>query len=274
MSVFSGHLSLRAESRSDGRTALGYQSFRAPFHLSKPYWDGTTLIVQVVNPTAGILSGDSLESRVSVASKAALLITTPSATRVFQMDTGSAQSTQSFSVEAGGWLDVLPEPLVPHQGSSFRQATTLDAASDAAFFYADLLLPGRIARGETWAWKSLCLDLHVRIAEDLVVRERFDQSGAELKALAAFAGAGDGAGFANIVVASPELTSEPLWRAAVSELHGNGVWIGVSRLRGPAVAYSIKLIAPDGDLLRRTLKEIRRILSTALPHLASDPRKL
>ena len=68
MAEFSGNLALRAEARPDGRTVLAGQSFRAPFHLSKSYWDvdAGVLIVQVVNPTAGILAGDRLESSVAV----------------------------------------------------------------------------------------------------------------------------------------------------------------------------------------------------------------
>lgn len=270
----SGHLSLTAEARADGRTVLGRQSFCAPYHLSKPYWDGQTLIVQVVNPTAGILSGDTLRSDITVAAGAALLVTTPSATRIFQMDTGSAESRQRFEVQSSAWLDLLPEPLVPHFGSRFRQVTEIEAMADAEFFYGDLLLPGRIARGETWAWSRLCLDLRLRLGGELILRERFDQSGAELKALAQLAGSGDGAGFANLVIASPRLAAEEKWKTAVSALHGNGVWIGVSRLRGAAVSYSLKLITPDGDVLRRTLREVRQILAAVLPRLASEPRKL
>ena len=67
MSEFSGQLSLRAAARAEGRTALAAQSFRAPYHLSKPYWDvdTRTLLVQVVNPTAGILAGDRLEAAIA-----------------------------------------------------------------------------------------------------------------------------------------------------------------------------------------------------------------
>ena len=92
MADFHGHLFLRAEARADGRTAIGGQAFRAPFHVSKPYWDEDTrmLLVQVVNPTAGILSGDRLESAVEVAAGAAVLLTTPSASRVFKMREGEA----------------------------------------------------------------------------------------------------------------------------------------------------------------------------------------
>src|SRR6185369_2094376 len=109
----SGHLRLQAAVRAGGRTVLAGQSFRAPYHLSKPYWDADagTLLVQVVNPTAGILEGDFLESAIGVEKGASLLVTTPSASRVFKMAGGSAECRQHFTVAKGAWLEVLPEPL-------------------------------------------------------------------------------------------------------------------------------------------------------------------
>lgn len=90
--MISGHLDLHAwlDAADAGRTVLARQSFRAPFHLGKPYRDECTgvLMVQVVNPTAGILSGDELRSTITVGEGAALLVTTPSATRIFTMPEG------------------------------------------------------------------------------------------------------------------------------------------------------------------------------------------
>jgi urease accessory protein len=272
--TFSGHLSLRAEARDDGQTVLAQQSFKAPFHLSKPYWDGHALIVQVVNPTAGILAGDRLVSDISVGAGAAVLVTSPSATRIFKMDEGEAESRQHFTVGAGGWLEFMPEPLVPHHGSRFRQRTEIDVAAGGELFFADLLMPGRIARGETWAWDVLRLELTLHVGGELILRERLDQSGPELKALAELAGAGEGACFANLVFVSPRLDPTADWREALIALHGEGVWAGLSRLRGEAGGWSFKLIAPDNVALRKTLKRVRQILVGTLPRLASDPRKL
>ena len=277
MADFHGQLSLRAEHRSDGVTALGAQSFRAPYHVSKPYWDADTrtLLVQVVNPTAGILSGDRLESSVEVAAGAALLLTTPSASRVFRMRSGEAVSTQRFQVEAGGWLEVMPEPIFPHRGSVFRQRTELVVAPGGAAFYADLLLPGRVAHGEAWEWTRLLLELEVRRGAELLLRERFDQTGEGLRALAALAGAGEGACFGNAVVISPGLDADPApaWRTALHALQVDGVWVGASQLRLGG-GWSIKFVAPDGIRLRQTLASIRRLLSPHCPHLACDARKL
>jgi len=76
MAEFSGHLQIRASRRVHGRTVLAAQSFRAPFHLSKPYWDADAgvLIVQVVNPTAGIwrVTGSSRKSRSTPARRCSL----------------------------------------------------------------------------------------------------------------------------------------------------------------------------------------------------------
>lgn len=276
MADFHGHLSLRAAARpDDGVTSLAAQAFRAPYHLSKPYWDADTrtLLVQVVNPTAGILSGDRLESAVVVDPGAALLLTTPSASRVFRMRDGEARSSQTFHVASSGWLEVLPEPLVPHRGSVFHQRTRLTVEPGGAAFFADLLFPGRIAHGETWAWSRLVLDLEVRFGAELLLRERLDQSADHLRALAALAGAGDSASFGNAVFISPALPSAPAWRDRLHALQADGVWIGASPLRTGA-GWSIKFVAPDGIRLRQTLAEIRRILTPIAPHLACDARKL
>jgi urease accessory protein len=274
MAEFSGHLLLRAAARADGRTVLAGQSFRAPYHLSKPYWDADAqaLLVQVVNPTAGILSGDRLESDITVKAGGALLVTTPSASRVFKMKSGTAECRQRFTVAAGGWLEVLPEPLVPHRGCHYRQTTHIAIEPGGGIFFADLLLPGRVAHGEAWAWEKLCLEIDVRLGGELILRERFEQTGAELRALAELAGSGPEACFANAVLVAAESGDDETWRPAVAALHGDGLWVGVSPLRRGG--WSIKLVARDAMRLRSGLRAVRQALALKFPRLACDPRKL
>lgn len=277
MPAFSGHLSLRAARRDHGRTVLAAQSFRAPYHLSKPYWDadGGALIVQVVNPTAGILAGDRLESEIAVEPEAALLVTTPSASRVFQMREGFAENRQHFAVRAGGWLEVSPEPLVPHRGCVYRQSTTVEVEAGGALYFVDQLMPGRVGHGEAWSWQRLSLELSVRAAGELILRERFDQSGEDLRALARLCGSGDIACFANAILIAPDLAASEAfaaWRAELAGLHGEGLWLGVSALRRGG--WSLKLVARDSILLRQALRDARRILAAYFPRLRSDTRKL
>lgn len=263
---------MQAAARPDGRTALAAQSFRAPYHLSKPYWDADTgtLLVQVVNPTAGILEGDSLQSDIAVEKGAALLVTTPSASRVFKMKSGSAACRQAFKVGTGGWLEVLPEPLVPHRGCRYRQVTSIEVEKGGGLFFADLLMPGRIAhRGEAWVWDRLCLETEVRVSGELVLRERFEQGGAELKALAVLAGSGAKACFGNALLIAE---GEASWLPAVAALHGDGTWVGVSALRKGG--WSVKFVASDSIRLRKTLTALREILAPHYPKLGCATRKL
>lgn len=265
-----GHLSIEAEPRADGRTVLARQSFRAPFHISKPHWDGRVLQVQVVNPTAGILAGDRLELAVRVAPGAALLVTTPAATRAFMMRNGAAGCRQHFAVETGGWLEYAPEPLCPHRGCDYTQTTRLELVAGAEAFYVDTLAPGRAGRGETWAWRRLQLALEVTLDGEPVLRERLAGSGADLARLAAFYGAHE-AWFATAVIISPRLVpDDPVWER-VRGLHG-GCWLGVTRLRRGG--WIARMVAPGGQALRDTLAALRRMLAEKLPGLQSDLRKL
>lgn len=273
--ILSGHLHLRAGARDNGRTVLAEQSFRAPFHLSKPYWDAdaSVLMAQIVNPTAGILSGDRLDSDIAVDPGAALLVTTPSASRVFKMAAGSAaECRQHFSVAAGGWLEVAPEPLVPHRGSRYRQITTIAVEEGGALFFVDQLMPGRVGHGEAWLWDHLNLELEARLGGELILRERLEQTGESLRALAELAGSGSAACFANAVLVAPPAASDTAWRAALSALHVGGVWAGVSALRRGG--HSLKIVAPNAVTLRATLQEARRILAAYFPRLTVDLRKL
>lgn len=164
---------------------------------------------------------------------------------------------------------MLPEPLVPHRGSVYRQQTTIEVAAGGGLFFTDLLMPGRIAHGKAWEWDQLCLATEVRLGGELVLRERFEQSGAELKVLAAHAGSGAKACFGNAVLVA---AGEAPWLAEVRTLHGDGVWLGASALRHGG--WSIKFVAADSIRLRQTLRQLRAILAAYYPRLACDPRKL
>ena len=273
MISFSGHLRLRAARRENGRTALAEQAFRAPFHLSKPYWDtdAETLLVQVVNPTAGILAGDRLESEVAVETEAALMVTTPSASRVFMMRDGAAECRQRFTVAKGAWLEVSPEPLVPHRGSDYHQSTEVVVECGGSLLFVDQLLPGRIGHGECWAWSNLCLALSIQVGGELVLQERFAHSGAELRELAEFFGSGETACFANAVLIAPN-DADASWRPELAALHSEEVWVGVSALRQSG--WSIKIVARDALRLRDSLRAVRTVLARSFPRLTCDSRKL
>lgn len=268
-----GHLRLIAGPGVDGCTRIAEQSFRAPFHIGKPYWDEAcgVLQVQVVNPTAGILEGDRLELDVAVEAGAALVVTTPAAARAYMMRGGVALCRQSMTVHGGAWLEYLPEPLFPHRDADYAQRTRLAVEAGGEAVYVDALAPGRVGRGERWAWRRLVLGLEVDYAGEPVLRERLDAPGAELAGLAAWHGTPE-AFLGTIVVVTERIRADEPALDAVRALHGGSRWVGVTALRRGG--WIVRVVAPDGQAWRDTLAEIRARLSPVLPRLGSDLRKL
>jgi urease accessory protein len=266
-----GFLDLTATPAAGGRTGLGRQAFRAPFHLSKPYWDGRVLQVQVVNATAGILAGDRLELAARVTAGAALRLTTPAATRAYLMHRGTAACRQTLVVESGAWLEYAPEPLCPHRDSDYAQHTRIEVAPGGEAYWVDALAPGRVGRGEAWAWRRLQLTLDVEYAGEPVLRERLDISGAGMARMAAFHGTPAG-WLATALLLTPRIGDDSACWPRVRALHGGGCWVGLTRLRRGG--WIVRIVAPDGQALRDVLAGIRSILAEELPPLAGDPRKL
>lgn len=269
---FSGHLKLRASRRTDGRTYVSEQSFSAPFHIGKGYWDGDVLEMQVVNPTAGVLAGDRLELQVSVDPGAALCVTTPAATRAFMMRPGGAAvCRQELSVRKGGWLEYSPEPLFPHKQSEFRQETLLSVEPGGSLFYLDTLAPGRVALGEAWSWRNLAISLCLKLGDETVLKERLEASGAELAVQASASGMKE-AWFATALLAAEGLPVDRGWLADLSALHGKGTWFGATCFHPGC--WLLRLIAPEPQSYRDALLRIRERVVSELPHLRVSFRKL
>jgi urease accessory protein len=267
-----GHLELEAVAGPDGRTALGRQSFSAPFHVGKGYWDETVLRVQVVNPTAGMLEGDRMRVAVAVRTGAALSVGTPAASRSFRMRGGGrAVLAQRLEVARGAWLEYAPEPLYLHEGTDFEQRTEVRLEAGAELLYVDSLAPGRAARGELWRWGRLVNALDVSIAGIPQLRERAELGGEQARALAGFHGFAE-AWLATVLVCSARPGLEAALQAAGERLAQAGCACGATRL-SPELQV-LRLAAPGGQQLRDALATLRAGLSPLFPALEGGGRRV
>lgn len=184
-----GHLHLNCVARNRS-SLLGSQSFSAPMHLSKPYWDGTCLIVNTVNPTAGFFAGDEVHVSVEVGTGASMVLTSPSAARIYQAREGASAMVldQHIRVAPGGWLDWCPEMTIPQKGSRYKQTTTITVEEEAELFYTESMAPGRVASGEVFIFDFMEVQTDFYKKNRLLVRERYrlaqgDESLAPLRLL-------------------------------------------------------------------------------------------
>jgi urease accessory protein len=252
-----GHLRLECRVDAAGRTFVAKQAFRAPVHLSKPHWDGNHLIINVVNPTAGLFAGDHVDMKVRICCGASAVLTSPSAARVFRArdSVGKAQLTQSLAVEAGGNLDVFPEILIPHAGARYVQTTQIEVEPGGELFFTEMIAPGRTASGESFGYNQLEFSIDLRTAGKLVVHEYYCLT-SHSKGVQALRRDFPSAYYASALIVS-QLPADESFQRAVSSLSTSHVLAGASR---PAEnVYAIKLVAADSISLRAAVAGIRAL---------------
>lgn len=174
-SSLAGRLDLRCEARADGTPYISRQDFRAPVHIGKGHLDQGRLVVNIANPTAGFFDGDRVDSDVTVAHGSHLVLSTPAASRVYRTRSGKpAANHQIFRVEEKASLEWIPEPFIPHAGAGYVQSTGIELHPSASLLFFEWLAPGRVAKGEVFAYENLRWELDLRVAGKLVARERYN----------------------------------------------------------------------------------------------------
>ncbi len=262
----SGHLHLTCAARADGSTYLARQSFAAPFHLSKTYWDGDILLVNVINQTAGLFGGDALASHVVVEGRACVLLSSPSAARFHPSAGREVRLDQCFEIRGGAFLDVFPEISIPQRESRAFQRTQIDVEPGGEMLYLETLAPGRVASGESFAFSRFAWQTDVRLGARLIHRERARLAPGD-KSLAPLRAFDPASYYAGLLVISPKSES---WSVDFAhEVAALGPHVGATRL--PAGGWSIRALCPDAITLRRFLADLRtcvyRRLNRPLPDL-------
>ena len=230
-------------------------------HISKPHLDGGALVLNVLNPTAGLLSGDEIASDVRVDTGARLVLTTPSANRAHRMQTGRAAVTQRFHVAGGASLETWPELFIPQCKTRYSQTTQVDIRDDGELMFWELLAPGRVASGEAFRYSELDWSTEVRLNERLILRERFALVPGEASVETWRAVFPTGY-YASGIIISPLLSATASVWGQIHTLHSPTAWIGCSSLT--AGGGTIRVLASDSVELRKVLREVRLRLYSAL----------
>ena len=256
-----GHLHIVCVADAVGRTFIREQSFCAPIHLSKPHLDEDVLVVNVVNPTAGLFAGDRVQYRVRVESGAQVLLTAPSASRAHRIVEGDARMEQEFHVAQGGWLESWPEMFIPQSGARYRQRTTVRVEEGGETLLIEMIAPGRTASGEVFAFAELDWETELFVGDEKIARERYRLT-PESPTLTALRARFPEAYYASIFVVSPRLRPESECWARLQALQSDEVWIGCGALtRG---GWTIRVLTSGSVALRKTIAEVRRELFLAL----------
>lgn len=123
----------------------------------------------IASPGGGVLQGDRLEVDVAVEPGAQLSVGTTSATRVYAMPRGGAEAITNFMVAPGAYAEFVPDPFIPFAGSSYRGRSRHVVAETGVLLAAEVVGPGRQARGESLAYQEFRSETEVRRPDGTVL---------------------------------------------------------------------------------------------------------
>lgn len=171
-----GALSYEFE-REGPRTVLMRSSCTSPWHHFPPSYldDSGCAYTWLVNPSGGLVGGDHVLVEAQLHAGTHVLMTSPSANRVYRSLSEPARQEIRLSVGPDARLEWLPEVTIPFAGSRFSQSIHVDLAPGATVVLWDALASGRVARQERWAFTSIENEICIR---GLAPAEKGDRPGA------------------------------------------------------------------------------------------------
>ena len=133
--------------RRGERTILADLDRRVPFLAQRALYPDPALPDQawifIITTTGCVLQGDRFAFDVSLAPGARAHVTTQSATKIHSMDANYAVQAQTITLADDSYLELLPEPLIPHRRARFLSDTRISIAPSATLLYGEIIQPGR-----------------------------------------------------------------------------------------------------------------------------------
>ncbi len=249
------------QDKGEQHTRLHVREQKPPLKVIRAFpIDAGGALVHLHNISGGVLGGDALSLSVHVGQNAYAQLTSTSATRLYrsQTDTESASQTNTISVEEDGLLEYLPDPLIPFAGSRYRQHTSIELSHNAGLFWWETIAPGRLAKGECFAYDMLEMSLKIAVRGKPIALEHFKLEPAS-RPLSSLTRLGPYRYFCSLYICKVGLETKQ--------------WQDVERLLGELaqqlscsheVSWGVSTLVSDGLVVRAVSKEGRAI-ATGLP---------
>lgn len=149
-----GLLQLEFQKNDSGKTVIGKLCSEIPLHVQKALHcdDSNLAYLYIVSTSGGILQGDRYRIDINMKKDTQAHITTQGATRVYSMNSSNATQMINVTLEENSYLEFIPDQIIPYQNSRFYQKLSLNVHNDSTMIYSEIVTPGRIAMGESFAY--------------------------------------------------------------------------------------------------------------------------
>ena len=253
-----GRAAFRFERDWDGRAYLAQQYAAYPFHVTRPLylepeWPAlATLCLQSLS--GGLFQGDRLQVQTTLGRGTAVQLTTQSATKAHGMERDHAAQAVELTLGPEAYLEYLSDPLILFPGARVISTLAVWLAQNACAVVRESFLHHDPGGSRTPLFDSLLSEVAISDSDGALLardRQRIDRPGAwpEVRALLA---AYPAQGVLYVCTASMPPALIDCLRAILCR--AEGCYGGVSALPNGCGAY-LRLLAPDGETLRRALDD-------------------
>jgi len=152
-----GALTLRLEQNVENdKTVVKEQYSKVPLFTQRALYLEESIpsmaYMYIISPSGGILQGDRYRMDITLKNNAYAHITTQGATRIYRMEKNYATQIVNIIVDDGCYFEFVPDQIIPYRDSRFYQKVNLNIHDNATMMYAEMIVPGRVASGESFEY--------------------------------------------------------------------------------------------------------------------------
>ncbi len=253
----------------DGASAVTGAFSTSPMKLLVPRPRGQSAWIYSSSFGGGLVAGDRTSLDLSLAAGTRAFVGTQSSSKIYRNPSkrASGHSTRA-RLGAGSLLVFAPDPAQLFAESTYTQRQEFDLAADASLVLVDGFSPGRLARGERWAFDHYSSRNLIRVDAKPAFLDslRLDPSDGPLDS--PFRGGRHGC-LAMLVLWGPMLADAA--KAVLDDVGGRAVErraalvVSASPIRGGVV---VRVAGEGAEVVGR---ELRRWLLPVAPMLGDDP---
>jgi urease accessory protein len=134
---------------SGGRTRLGGLRQSGSGKAILPRTEDGVPEVVFLNTSGGLTGGDRLRYSLMLGARGQAVATTQTAERAYLSDSGPAEVSVAIAAGADARIDWLPQETILFDGAQVNRSTRIDLGAGARCLYAETVVLGRAAMGET-----------------------------------------------------------------------------------------------------------------------------
>jgi len=153
-------LTLGVERSVGGKTVLSHRYMAYPLSVSPVFRldqaSDERAYLYRMNTSPGLLANDALRLSFNLGAESKLYLADQAATKVHAMPDMGPRATVDYQIKVGdrATLEFLPEPIILFSDAALKQTTDITLHATASLCWGEIILPGRLARGEAYEFRE------------------------------------------------------------------------------------------------------------------------